>query len=159
LSRDESAPDSSIPDAINPAASRLIFLAMLGLVAAGLVSYQLLKKPLPPPPPEVAKDPLLSEGRLIYFGRCANCHGNDGRGDGPTAADLLGPPVGNLTDNEWKHGDRPDQVMAVVRDGVANTRMTGWNNVLDPPQVRAVAAYVYYLAKRPVPEELRKQGE
>jgi hypothetical protein len=33
--------------------------------------------------------------------------------------------------------------------------MTGWGNVLDPPDIRAVAAYVYYLAKRPVPEELR----
>jgi len=129
---------------------------MLGLLVGGLVSYQLLSKPLGPPPPEVAKDPLLTAGRLIYFGRCATCHGNDGRGDGPIAADLLGPPVGNLTDNDWKHGDRPEQVMAVIREGVPNTRMTGWSNVLDPPEVRAVAAYVYYLAKRPVPEELRK---
>ncbi|HKI20903.1 MAG TPA: c-type cytochrome [Isosphaeraceae bacterium] len=156
MSRDESTPHLLAPDGINPAASRLIFLAMLGLLVGGLVSYQLLSKPLGPPPPEVAKDPLLTAGRLIYFGRCATCHGNDGRGDGPIAADLLGPPVGNLTDNDWKHGDRPEQVMAVIREGVPNTRMTGWSNVLDPPEVRAVAAYVYYLAKRPVPEELRK---
>jgi mono/diheme cytochrome c family protein len=101
-------------------------------------------------------DPLLTQGRLIYFGRCATCHGNDGRGDGPIAADLLGPPVGNFTDNDWKHGERPDQVMAVIREGVPNTRMTGWSNVLDPPELRAVAAYVYYLGKRMVPEELRK---
>ena len=33
--------------------------------------------------------------------------------------------------------------------------MDGWGNVLDPPQIRAVTAYVYYLAKRPVPDELR----
>jgi cytochrome c oxidase cbb3-type subunit 3 len=155
LTDDESRSDLSIADGINPAASRLILLGILGLLIGGLVGYQLLKKPIPPPPPEVAKDPLLSEGRLIYFGRCATCHGSDGRGDGPTAANLLGPPVGNLTDNDWKHGDRPEQVMAVIRDGVPNTRMTGWSNVLDPPQVRAVAAYVYYLAKQPVPKELR----
>jgi cytochrome c oxidase cbb3-type subunit 3 len=159
LSNEESNSDPSFPDSINPAASRLIFLAMLGLAVGGLVGYQLFKKPIPPPPPEVANDRLLSEGRLIYFGRCANCHGNDGRGDGPTAAYLLGPPVGNLTDNEWKHGDRPDQVMAVIRGGVPNTRMTGWANVLEPPQIRAVAAYVFYLAKRPVPEELRGPNE
>lgn len=160
MSQDESKSDPSFPDAINPAASRLIFLAMLTFVAGGFVSYQLLKKPIPPPPPEVAQDPLLSEGRLIYLGRCATCHGLEGRGDGPIAGNLLGPPVGNLTDNEWKHGDQPEKIMAVIRDGVPNTRMTGWNNVLDPPQVRAVAAYVYYLAKRPVPEELRRpQGE
>ncbi len=156
MSRDESTPDPSAVHGINPAASGLIFLAMMGLLVGGLVSYQLLKQPLGPPPPEVAQDPLLTEGRLIYFGRCATCHGSDGRGDGPIAADLLGPPVGNLTDNNWKHGDLPDQVMAVIREGVPNTRMNGWSNVLDPPQMLAVAAYVYYLAKRPVPEELRK---
>ncbi len=156
MSRDESRSDLPFPEGINPAASGLIFLAMLGLLVGGLVSYQLLKKPLGPPPPEVARDPLLTAGRLIYFARCATCHGSDGRGDGPIAANLPGPAVGNLTDNDWKHGDRPDQVIAVIRDGVANTRMTGWSNAIDPPEIRAVAAYVYYLAKRPAPEELRK---
>jgi hypothetical protein len=34
--------------------------------------------------------------------------------------------------------------------------MEGWGRVLDPPELNAVAAYVYCLAKRPVPEELRK---
>jgi hypothetical protein len=34
--------------------------------------------------------------------------------------------------------------------------MEGWSRVLDPPEVRAVAAYIYYLAKRPVPDEIRK---
>jgi cytochrome c oxidase cbb3-type subunit 3 len=156
LSPDEATSNPPASLGVNPAASWLVFLGMLGLLVGGLASYQLLKKPLPPPPPEVAKDLLLTEGRLIYFSRCATCHGNEGRGDGPIANDLLGPPVGNLTDNDWKHGDRPDQVMAVIRDGVPNTRMNGWSNVLDPPQIQAVAAYVYYLAKRAVPEELRK---
>jgi cytochrome c oxidase cbb3-type subunit III len=136
--------------------SRLIFLAMLGLLSAGFVAFQLLSKPAGPPPPEVAKDPLLSRGRLIYLARCAVCHGNGGRGDGPIASSLIGPPVGNLTDAEWKHGDRPEQVLSVIRQGVPNTRMDGWGNVLDPPDVNAVAAYVYYLAKRPVPDALRQ---
>jgi mono/diheme cytochrome c family protein len=34
--------------------------------------------------------------------------------------------------------------------------MDGWGRVLDPPELKAVAAYVYFLAKRAVPEELRK---
>ena len=66
------------------------------------------------------------------------------------------PRTGNLTDDEWKHGDRPDQVIAVIAQGVPNTRMEGWSRVLDPPELSAVAAYVYYLARRPVPEELRR---
>ena len=153
---DDSTPEDSPPLGINTGASRLIFAAMLGVVAGGFVAFRMLSKPVEPPPPEVAKDALLTQGRLIYLGRCATCHGNDGRGDGPIAKDLLGPPVGNLTDNEWKHGDRPDQVLGVIARGVPETRMTGWSNVLDPPELKAVAAYVYYLAKHPVPEELRQ---
>ena len=117
---------------IDPSASRLIFLAMLGLLAGGFVAFRMLSKPPEPPPPEVAKDAFLTQGRAIYLSRCANCHGNDGRGDGPIAKDLIGPPVGNLTDNEWKHGDRPDQVLGVIAKGVPSTRMAGWSHVLDP---------------------------
>jgi cytochrome c oxidase cbb3-type subunit 3 len=129
---------------------------MLGVMAGGFVAFRILSKPAGPPPPEVARDALLTAGRVIYLARCVACHGNDGRGDGPLAANLIGPPVGNLTDNEWKHGDRPEQVMKVIGQGVPNTRMDGWGRVLDPPELKAVAAYVYYLAKREVPEELRK---
>ena len=144
------------PTGIDPSVSRLIFLAMLGVMAGGFMAFRMLSKPVGPPPAEVARDALLTQGRAIYLTRCIACHGNDGRGDGPLAANLIGPPVGNLTDSEWKHGDRPDQVIAVIGQGVPNTRMDGWGRVLDPPEIKAVAAYVYYLAKQPVPEELRK---
>jgi cytochrome c oxidase cbb3-type subunit 3 len=152
---DSSAPDSPFAD-VNPAASRRICLMMLGLAAGGIIAFRMLSKPPPPAPPEVAQDALLSQGRTVFLGRCATCHGNEGRGDGPIAGNLLGPPVGNLTDDQWKHGDRPDRVLAVIARGVPNTRMEGWSRVLDPPELQAVAAYVYYLARRPVPEGLRK---
>src|SRR5262249_34206791 len=113
--------------------------------------------PIGPAPPEVARDPVLSQGRAVYVSRCVACHGPDGRGDGPLAGSLVGPPVGDLADQEWKHGDQPEQVLAVIAQGVPNTRMDGWSRVLDPPELKAVAAYVYYLAKWPVPEELRQQ--
>ena len=152
----ESNSSDSPVSAIDPAVSRLVFLMMLGLMAGGFVAFRMLSQPPPPASPEVAGDPLLAQGRTIFLGRCATCHGNEGRGDGPIAGNLTGPPVGNLTDDQWKHGDRPDEVMTVIAKGVPNTRMEGWSRVLDPPKVRAVAAYVYYLAKRPVPEDLRK---
>jgi mono/diheme cytochrome c family protein len=156
LSAEEPNAQDSPSAGIDPTASRLVFLAMLGLIVGGLVVYWMLSKPIPPPPPEVERDPFLTAGRAVYLVRCATCHGNDGRGDGPLAAHLIGPPVGNLTDAQWKHGDRPDQVLAVIGQGVPNTRMDGWSRVLDPPELRAVAAYVYYLAGRPVPETLRR---
>lgn len=132
---------------------------MLILAAAGFLAYSLLSAPPPPIPPEVANDPLLLEGREIYLGRCATCHGVEGRGDGPIASHLLGPPVGDLSDGEWKHGAKPEQVMAVISKGVEGTRMAGWGAILEPPQLRAVMAYVFYLAHQPVPNELRNPPE
>jgi mono/diheme cytochrome c family protein len=156
LSSGEPISSDSPASAIDPKVSGLIFLMMLGLMAGGFVAYRMLRQAPPREPAEVAADPLLAQGRTIFLGRCATCHGNEGRGDGPIAGNLIGPPVGNLTDDQWKHGDRPDQVQDVIAKGVPNTRMEGWSRVLDPPDVRAVAAYIYYLAKRPVPDELRK---
>jgi cytochrome c oxidase cbb3-type subunit III len=156
MTTEDSSSDRSSPAGIDPVALRRIVLAMLGLIVAGAVVYQLLREKVGPPPPEVARDALLNQGRTIYLGRCATCHGNSGRGDGPIAGSLIGPPVGNLTDERWKHGDQPDQVLAVIGKGVPSTRMDGYGRVLDPPDLRAVAAYVYYLAKRPVPEALRQ---
>src|SRR5262249_5745229 len=113
----------------------------------------------PPPPSEaVKKDPLLLEGRNIYLSRCATCHGMEGRGDGPIAAHLLGPPVGNISDGKWKHGESPDDVYRVIAKGVNNTRMAGWHAALEPPQLRAVSAYVFHLAGQKVPPEFRRGG-
>jgi cytochrome c oxidase cbb3-type subunit 3 len=143
---------------IDTNATRWIFLGMLGLVVAGGVAYTLLRDPVPPPPSEVAGDPLLMEGRTVYLARCATCHGVEGRGDGPIAGSLLGPPVGNIGDGKWKHGDRPEDVVRVISQGIEGTRMAGWGLALAPSQLRAVTAYVFHLAREPVPATLRKAG-
>lgn len=136
-------------------AAKWVIPVLLGLIFAGFIVYSALSIPPPPIPQEVAKDSLLLEGRNIYLGRCATCHGLEGRGDGPIAGHLLGPPVGNISDGKWKHGDKPREVMAVISQGVEGTRMAGWGTVLEPSQLHAVTAYVFYLARQPVPEELR----
>lgn len=154
LSTDETNEPLS-PLGIDTDLSRKIFLGILALLGGAALTYNFLKKPLGPPPQAIANDPLLVLGRTIYLTRCVGCHGEAGRGDGPTAKSLLGPPVGDLSDATWKHGDRPDQVRGVVAQGVKGTAMSAWGGVLDEPEIRAVSAYVYYLAGRKVPEELR----
>jgi cytochrome c oxidase cbb3-type subunit III len=143
------------PIEISAGASARIFLLMLLLLAAGGVAYYALRPRLGPPPAEIAADPLLVEGREIYLSRCASCHGPTGKGDGPIAHGLAGPPPGDLTDATWKHGDRPEQVVRVIAQGVPDTAMSAWANSYSEVQVRALAAYVYHLAGRPVPAELR----
>ncbi len=100
---------------------------------------------------------VVAEGRRLFESRCSSCHGNSGRGDGPIAQSLSGPGPGDLTDDDWKHGDQPDQVIAVIAKGVPGTQMAGWDSAFDPAQIQALAAYMYRLAGREVPEEL--QGE
>ncbi|MFO0889387.1 MAG: cytochrome c [Isosphaeraceae bacterium] len=152
--RDPSPTDDKPFESSNPAA-RWIFLGMLGLLLVGALTFGLLRKPPPPPSAAVMKDPLLMEGRTIYLARCATCHGMEGRGDGPIAPHLLGPPVGNISDGKWKHGDRPGDVYRVIAKGVEGTRMAGWEAVLEPAQLRAVSAYTFHLAGRDVPAEFR----
>lgn len=143
------------PSGIDPVASRRIFVMMLALLGGAALTYNWLKKPVGPPPNAIANDPLLVQGRTIYLTRCASCHGESGRGNGPTALSLVGPPVGDLSDATWKHGDRPDQVQKIIAQGSPQTAMPAWGSVLEEPELRAISAYVYYLAGREVPEELR----
>jgi cytochrome c oxidase cbb3-type subunit III len=104
----------------------------------------------------VAKDPLLFQGRDIYLKNCATCHGDLGRGDGPNAKNLKGRGPGNLTQpSTWRRGDRAAAVMHVISEGSEGTSMPGWKLALKPDGLRAVSAYVYYLAGRPVPDALR----
>lgn len=138
---------------INPA--WFILLGMVILIVAGAVSFKLLQKPIGPPPADIASDALLVQGREVYLSRCVSCHGPKGRGDGPIAKGLSGPPPGDLTDAKWKHGDSPDQVLQVVIQGVKDTSMPGWRGTLSPGELKAVSGYVFYLAGRTVPETFR----
>lgn len=129
---------------------------MIALLIVGVVFISRHRYDKSPPPPEIAHDSLLVLGREQFLGRCANCHGIEGKGNGPLARNLLGPKPGNLSDSTWKYGDQPAQVLNVLRNGAPNSAMPPWKGTLTDEQLRAVAAYVYYLAKRDVPEALRK---
>ncbi len=44
--------------------------------------------------PPFAKDArIISAGRALYLDRCADCHGKNGKGQGPGAADIEKPPT------------------------------------------------------------------
>lgn len=50
-----------------------------------------LKNPLTP------TETALASGRAVYMDKCSECHGEQGRGDGPQAR-MYDPTPGNLTD-------------------------------------------------------------
>ncbi len=139
------------PARAHPATALWVFVGLALIGVAGALAFAMLR-PTASPPPEIAGDPILVRGREVFLDRCAGCHGQTGKGDGPTARGLAGPPVGNLTDAEWKHGDKPGDVLNVILNGVRDTQMAGWGRYLGPDDVKAVAAYVYHLGGRRVPE-------
>ncbi|CAN5842216.1 hypothetical protein BH23PLA1_BH23PLA1_05080 [soil metagenome] len=155
----ELEPGSDEPQALDSGALKWVLLGLLTLTVGGVVAYY-ATRPAPGPAPEaIADDPLLVQGRELYLRRCARCHGASGRGEGPIARSIAGPPPGNLTDDRWKYGDRPEQVLEVLREGVQGTGMSGWKYTFDDDQMRAVAAYTYHLAGRDVPQELRTRAD
>ena len=132
-----------------------IFIGMLTLLAGGLIFYQIFRPKAAPLPAAVAGDPLLVTGREIYLDRCVSCHGIEGKGNGPVAKSLAGPPTIDLTKTPWKYGDKPEDVLRVVDRGTPGSSMAGWGSSLGPQKTKAVSAYVFYLANKPIPAEFR----
>lgn len=135
-------------------AVRWVVGCIAGLLLLGALAFAWLLQASPPPPAAIAADPLLVRGFEIYSARCVSCHGTSGRGDGPIAKGLSGPPPRNLVEDRWKYGDAPGQVLAVLNNGIKDSAMPAWGGTYEPPDLKAVAAYVYHLAERPIPREL-----
>jgi cytochrome c oxidase cbb3-type subunit III len=134
-------------------AGGLVALLLIGIAAATFYAPRQSEVP-----ERIRLDPLLMEGRQLYLDRCLSCHGDQGRGDGPIARSIQGPPPGDLTDNVWKHGSRPDQILRVIQEGIDKTSMPAWKGPFTNRQTQAVAAYVFELANLPIPDDFRTES-
>lgn len=83
------------------------------------------------------KLPVASKmsGQAIYQKACAGCHGAAGQG-----ASVGKPITGTLM-----HGNRPEQVAAVVRDGIKDTMMIAFKSQLTEQEIQTVAKQVLSL--------------
>ncbi|TGW06920.1 cytochrome-c oxidase, cbb3-type subunit III, partial [Mesorhizobium sp. M2D.F.Ca.ET.145.01.1.1] len=85
-------------------------------------------------------------GHRLFGDNCAACHGRDGKG---------GKNYPDLTDHDWIWGGGPETIAETMRIGVNSSNPQsrvsqmpsfGRDEMLDPLQVRNVAAYVHSLS-------------
>ena len=93
-----------------------------------------------------------AEGRKLYQGNCASCHGENGKGDGVAAQSLPVKPadhtnggVMNALTDKWL-------VDIISKGGVAvgkSSFMPAWGGALDEKQVRDIVGYIRTIAVPP----------
>ncbi|MFN2570445.1 MAG: FTR1 family protein [Gemmatimonadales bacterium] len=89
-----------------------------------------------------ARPPSLERGAAVFREQCASCHGETGRGDGPKAKTLKGPPPANLTDPAVMGGTTLLEIFRRIAIGVPGTAMPEFADDLSEEDRWAVAAYV-----------------
>jgi len=91
--------------------------------------------------PLPARPPSLARGAQVYREQCANCHGDQGRGDGPKAHTVKGPAPADLTDPAAMSRLSLVDIYRKVTIGVAGTAMPQFEEALPDSDRWAVAAY------------------
>jgi mono/diheme cytochrome c family protein len=86
---------------------------------------------------ETAPATLISRGEDVYVTHCAECHGDEGTGNGFAAAELPIMPT-DFT------GERPTvaEAMRVLRSGIRGSSMAPWTDRLTDDEIEAVAHFV-----------------
>ncbi len=115
-------------------------------------------KPLPISPPSAGGLDALARGRAIYRkGQCAECHGVEGRGDGPSAKDLAIKPS-DLTARPLKSGPTPRDILRTVLTGLDGTPMPSYHQILEDGELWDLAYYVESLGGAPRMTEQERAG-
>jgi mono/diheme cytochrome c family protein len=85
--------------------------------------------------PGKQEPPSLERGKQVYLEKCAYCHGDEGKGDGP-AADYSMPQPRNLTKGHIKirstsFGKIPtdEDLLNIINNGLRGTTMPGWKHL------------------------------
>lgn len=81
------------------------WVVVLGLAACG-------------PEPELTGPQVQAAARELWQARCANCHGAEGRGDGPTGRNL-DPRPRDFHDEDWQRRVDDGHLRRVIVEGGA----------------------------------------
>ncbi len=107
-----------------------------------LAEARQLTSPLPHSPETIERGKALYAGK----GTCINCHGPEGAGNGPTAAQLNPPPRNFQHRGFWCHRTE-GELFWVVKHGSAGTGMIGFGVQLTDEEIWALIHYERTFAK------------
>lgn len=101
-----------------------------------LAEARALTSPLPASPEAVEK------GKAIYNGKgtCFNCHGKDGSGNGPVAAQLDPSPRNFQHHGFWRHRTE-GEIFWVIKYGSPGTSMIGFGAQLSDEEIWSLIQY------------------
>ncbi len=96
-----------------------------------------LRSPLPSSPE------IVQQGKTLYNGKggCFNCHGKDGDGNGPVAAQLNPSPRNFQHHGFWRHRTE-GEIFWVIKNGSAGTSMVGFAGQLTDEEMWSLIQYV-----------------
>ena len=135
-----------------PSEQRLELIEYLKSLNPGFLERHEIKTVSIPPAPPVTPE-RLARGRKLYAdAECLVCHGERGRGDGPSAPTLkdgkeLPIAATDLTKPQrFKNGARPEDVYRTLVTGLAGTPMPSYADSLEPDQAWDLVYYVLSLS-------------
>ncbi len=126
-----------------------LFLLLAALFAVPTTSVQ-AQQPTSSPPYDPAQvtvplaPPEARAGRASYIENCAPCHGVTGNADGPTVADLPGPPTA-FADAAAVWELSPAMLFHTTKFGRLEALMPPWANQLSDGQIWDTVAYAWGL--------------
>ena len=105
-------------------------MSRLGLSVVVLLAAGCTRSEASAPPPQ---------GRDLFAGACARCHGQDGAGGLPVTPG--GPSPRNFRDHAFQASRTDEQIRATITNG-KGTAMPPFGAVFDDAQLRALVAHV-----------------
>ncbi|HLP16442.1 MAG TPA: cytochrome c [Bacteroidota bacterium] len=84
------------------------------------------------PPVDVTKAAIptkeaIARGAALFKANCVSCHGDNGMGDGPTAATLDPKPRNFHVAQGWKNGRKISQMYKTLQEGIPKSGMASYN--------------------------------
>lgn len=118
-----------------------------------LAEARALRSPVPNSPEMVKKGKEIYDGK----GTCFNCHGKDGGGNGPGAAQLNPSPRNFRDHGFWRHRTE-GELFWVIKYGSPGTTMIGFGQVLSDEEIWSLIQYERTFAGRPGPGRMGSGG-